>query len=481
MGESLKKKTIHGISWSIVDNMASSGISFLVGIVLARLLSPEEFGILGMITVFIAVSNTIVDSGFSNALIRHNNAKNIDYNTVFYCNLILGVILYIILYFCAPAISLFFKEPVLISVTRVMGITLIINAFSIIQRTILVKRVDFKTQTNISLIASIASGVIGIGMAFAKFGVWSLVGQQISRQFLISICLWWFNKWRPGKELSIQSFKDLFGYGSKILLSGLIDTIYKNVYYLVIGKFYTASQLGQYTRAEQFNSVFSNNLTSVVQRVSFPVLSSIQDEQDRLKHAYKRIIKITMLVSFTCMLGLAAIAKPLILILIGEKWLSAVSYLQIICFAGMLYPLHAINLNMLQVKGESGLFLKLEILKKTIAVIPICLGIFYGIEVLLWGSVFTSFISYFLNSSYSGKFIDYSTWSQIKDILPTFIVSFFVASAMWSFTFINLSNILTLFFQCVLGLVMTVTIYKTIKLPEYMELNRIILSALKGQ
>jgi len=476
---SLKKKSIHGVSWSLVDNISNSGITFLVGIVLARILSPAEFGILGMITVFITISNAIVDSGFSSALIRKTDAKDIDYNTVFYFNLILGFVLYIILFFCSPAISRFFNEPVLVPITRVLGIILIINAFAIIQRTLLVKQVDFKTQTKISLIASITSGIIGIVMALYGFGVWSLVVQQLSRQLLYTIFLWVFNSWFPVWEFSKQSFMELFGFGSKLMISGLIDAIYKNIYYLIIGKFYSAVQLGQYTRAEQFNMVFSSNLTSVVQRVSYPVLSSIQDEGERLKQAYRRVIKSTMLVTFACMLGLAAVAKPLILILIGDKWLPAVIFIQILCFAEMLYPLHAINLNMLQVKGRSDLFLKLEIIKKVIAILPISLGIFYGIEFMLIGSVFISFIAYILNSYYSALLIDYSTWTQIKDILPTFIVSFFIAIIMWSITLLNYSIWITLPAQCILGFILGIIIYEIIKLPEYLELKEIALSMIR--
>lgn len=476
---SLTKKTIHGVSWSAIDSIASTGMSFLAGIILARMLSPVEFGILGMITVFIAVSNSIIDSGFSSALIRKPDVKDIDYNTVFYFNLLLGITLYVILFFCAPAISIFFHEPILLPVTRVMGIVLIINAVSIIQSTLLLKEVDFKTQAKISLFASFISGVVGIGMAIFGFGVWSLVGQQVSKQLLNSVFLWIYSTWRPVREFSKQSFKELFGFGSKLLVSGLIDTVYKNIYYLIIGKYYSTSQLGQYTRAEQFNTVFSSNLTSVVQRVSYPVLSSIQNESERLKQAYRRVIKSTMLVTFACMLGLAAVAKPLILILIGEKWLPAVEFIQILCFAEMLYPLHAINLNMLKVKGRSDLFLKLEIIKKIIAVFPICLGIFYGIEFMLWGGVFISFVAYFLNSYYSSQFVNYSTWVQIKDILPTFIVSLIVAVIMWSITLLNYSIWITLPLQCFLGALLGIIIYEIIKLPEYLELKEIALSLIK--
>ena len=479
MPASLKDKTVKGVGWSFADNIANSGITFLVGLVLARLLTPEEYGVMAMIMIFIAVSNSIVDSGFSNALIRKIDAKRIDYNTVFYFNLAASALLYVLLFFLSPAIAAFFKEPQLVDVTRVIGCVLLINALAIIPRTLFVKDVNFKVQTKVSLIASLSSGAIGIGMALAGMGVWSLVGQQLSRQAFNTLFLWVYGRWRPVWEFSMQSFREMFGFGSKLLLSGLIDTVWKNIYYLVIGRFYSSAQLGQYTRAEQFNIIFSSNLTTVVQRVSYPVLSSIQNEPERLREAYRRVIKSTMLVTFACMLGLAAVAKPLILILIGAKWLTAVSYLQIICFAGMLYPLHAINLNILQVKGRSDLFLKLEVIKKTIAVGPIALGVFWGIEFMLWGSVLTSFIAYFLNSYYSANLINYSTREQVKDIFPTFAVSGVVAAFMWGLSFLDMSPYLLLPLQVVAGLVAAFVIYERTNLSEYRELKELALRALR--
>lgn len=477
--KSLKNKTINGVSWSLLDNIANYGISFVVGLILARLLSPEEFGILGMITVFIAISNTIVDCGFSNALIRKSDVSERDYNTVFYFNFLIGLVLYISLYACTPLISQFFHEPQLTPVTRVMCLVLIVNSLSIIQRTILVKNIDFKIQTKVSLISSVLSGMIGIGMAFTGYGVWSLVMQQLSRQVLQTILLWTYSKWRPRLEYSQQSFNELFGFGSRLLLSGIIDTIYRNIYYLIIGRFYSTGQLGQYTRAEQFNTIFSSNLTAIVQRVSYPVLSSIQNEPERLKQAYQRVIKSTMLVSFACMLGLAAVARPLIQILIGEQWLPAANYLQIICFSGMLYPLHAINLNILQVVGRSDVFLKLEIIKKIIAVIPITLGFFYGIEFMLWGSVGTSLIAYFLNCHFSARYIDYSVWEQIKDIMPAFLTSGVMGLSMFSLLFLDFSNWIVFLLQCTVGLSIILLIYETKKLPEYLEMKGVLLSVSK--
>lgn len=479
MSESLKNKTVKGVGWSFVDNISSSGITFLVGLVLARLLTPSEYGIMAIITIFIAVSNSIVDSGFSNALIRKTDARRVDYNTVFFFNLVVSAALYVILYFASPAISSFFKEPLLVEVMRVIGWVLVINALAIIPRTLFVKEVNFKTQTKVSLIASLSSGVVGIGMALAGMGVWSLVGQQLSRQLLNTLFLWIYCKWRPVCEFSVQSFRELFSFGSKLLLSGLLDTVFKEIYSLVIGRCYTSAQLGQYTRASQFNQIFSSNLTSVIQRVSYPVLSSIQDEPARLKEAYRRIIKSTMLISFACMLGLAAVAKPLIVLLIGEKWLLAVGFLQIICFSGMLYPLHAINLNILQVKGRSDLFLKLEIIKKIIAVGPLALGVLFSIEYMLWGGVCTSFIAYLLNSYYSADLIHYSTRDQIKDVLPTFLVSFVTASVMWSLTLSSLPYWLLLPLQCLVGVALAIVIYERLHLPEYMEVRQLVFSFLK--
>ena len=478
MAGSLKHKAIHGVGWSFIDNIASSGITFLVGLVLARLLTPKEYGIMAMIAVFIAVSNSIIDSGFSNALIRKTRIERVDYNTVFYFNLTVSILIYTLLYLAAPAISVFFKESVLVEIIRILGLVLIINAFSVIPRTQFVRDVNFKTQTKVSLISSICSGVFGIGMALGGMGVWSLVGQQLSRQFLNTLFLWIYSKWYPVWEFSRKSFKELFEFGSKLLLSGLLDTIYKNIYYIIIGRFYTSAQLGQYTRADQFNMIFSSNLTSVVQRVSYPVLSSIQEEPERLREAYQKVIKITMLITFACMLGLAAVAKPLILILIGEKWLPAVYFLQIICFSGMLYPLHAINLNILQVKGRSDLFLKLEIIKKIIAVGPIVVGVVYGIEYMLWGGVLTSFIAYFLNSYYSANLMNYPTSEQIKDILPTFLTSFLVAAFMWSVSFWNISVYALLPIQLLAGISLTLLIYEKLHLDEYLELKQLVLTAL---
>ena len=477
--QSLKDKTVKGTFWSAADAFLGQGITFLVGLVLARLLSPEEYGLIGIITIFISIFNSIVDSGFSNALIRKNDANETDYNTVFWCNLCISVILCITLFFCSWPIADFFDRPPLVPLTQAMSVIVIINAFAIIQRTILVKKIDFKTQTKASLFSSITSGIVGICMAFSGCGVWSLVGQQLTRQTLNTLLLWIFNKWRPRRVFSWASFKELFGFGWKLLVSGLINTVWNQVYQVVIGKCYTPAALGQYTRAEQFAGIFSQNLTYVVSRVTYPVLSSIQDDKLRLKEAYRRIIRCSMLVSFSLLLGLAAVANNFVYVLIGEKWMECVPMLQIICFSMMLYPLHSINLNMLQVAGRSDLFLKLEIIKKSIAVVPILLGVFIGIYWMLISSVVVGVISYFLNAHYSGRFLDYNVGAQIKDIYPSFIICLIMASLVYMLGQLSINPYVALPLQIIIGAGIVIGIGEMVKLNEYVELRKIAIDFIK--
>lgn len=461
------------MGWSALENVTRLGVTFVVSIILARLLSPEEYGLIGILAIFIAIFNAIVDSGFTNALIRKQDATDTDYSTVFYTNLVLSVVLAAVLFFCARPISVFFERPELVSLTQVMSSVVIINALSIVQRVRTTKAIDFKTQTKITFISSIGSGVIGIGMAYMGYGVWALVGQQISNQLLSTIFFWIYNKWMPKLVFSWASFKEMWVFGSKLLSSSLIDTAWKEVYQVVIGKCYSPVTLGLYTRAKQFADLCSSNLTSVVQRVSYPVLSSIQDDRIRLKLAYQRVMKTTMLPTFVLMLGMAACAESMIQVLIGEQWLECVPMLQIICTYGMLYPLHALNLNMLQVQGRSDLFLKLEIIKKIIAIGPLLLGIFVDIYLMLAGSLLISLISYYLNAYYSGPFLNYSIKEQVKDILPSFGVAVAMAVPVFAMSFIPLNPSILLPLQIVAGAIITISICEVTKLPEYLELKGI--------
>ena len=478
MSQSLKNKAVKGVGWSFTDSLLGQGVTFLVGLVLARLLTPDDYGLLAYLTILISVSNSFVDSGFSSALIRKPDVKEEDYNTTFITNLGVSLFLVAILYITAPYIAIFFKRSELISLIRVMSWIVVINALSLIQLTRLRKTIDFKTQTKASLISSVSSGLIGIGMAFYGFGVWALVGQQLSRQTIYSLLLWNFSKWMPKLQFSLQSFKDLFGFGWKLLVSGLLDTVWKEVYQVIIGKFYSPATLGQYTRANQFGSLFSSNLSSVIQRVSYPVLSEMQGDKIRLKSGFKQIIKASMLVTFILMLGLAAVAEPMVLTLIGELWLPCVPMLQLLCFNMMLYPLHSLNLNMLQVQGRSDLFLKLEILKKIVTIGPLLLGIFVGIYWMLIGSVLTGFFNYYLNARYSGPFLNYSIIEQIKDILPSFGIAITMAAIVYVISFIPLPPVALLAIQLVSGAAITIGLCELFKLEEYKEIKTIALSML---
>jgi teichuronic acid exporter len=476
---SIKATAINGIKWSFIDNLANSGITFLVGILLARLLSPREFGIFGLITLFIAISNSIVDGGFTTALIRKDNVTDKDYNTVFYCNLAIAVLLMTVLILCSNVIAFFFKEPILRTIMPVMSVLLVINAFSIIQRTIFIKKIDFKTQAKISLIASISSGVIGISMALLNFGVWSLVAQQLSRQALLSFFLWAFSNWRPGLIFSNRSFKELFGFGSKILLANLVNTFYQNIFLSIIGKLYSTEQLGKYSRADQFNTIFTNNLTLIIQKVSFPMLSSIQNDREHLVFLFRKTLIYSSIVTFGLVLSLAAVAKPLILLLIGEKWIDSVIYLQIMCFYGILYPLSVVNLNMLNIQGRSDLILKLEVIKKLFFIPVFIVGFYFQLKYMLLAAVAFYYIEFLFNSYFSERFFRYGTWKQIKDLFPVFLISIFVALSVWSLTLFSFTLIATLLCQAILLAILFPLCYEIIGQPEYKELKQYLLIQIK--
>jgi len=477
---SLKQKAISGLTWSFIDNFSNLGVHFVIGIILARILSPREFGLIGMITIFIAISQSFINSGFNQALIRKKKCTQVDYSTVFFFNLAVGVLFYFILYFSADAISNFFKEPLLKAILQVLGLGLIIKAFTIVQLTILTKRINFKLQTKISVIASILSGAIGIIMAYMSFGVWSLVFMTLTGSLFKSILLWLWNRWKPTWVFSKNSFKELFGFGFKLLVSGLINTAYKNIYYLVIGKYFSAMELGYYTRAEQFENLPSQNLTNVIGRVTYPVLSSIQDDIPRLRINYRKLIRSTMFITFVLMLGMAAVAKPMVLTLIGDKWLPSVVYLQMLCFIGMFYPLQALNLNMLKVQGRSDLFLKLEIIKKILAIPAIIIGVIWGIKIMIAGMMVNNLIALYLNSYWSGKKIGYSFKQQMVDILPSFLLALTMSGVVFSFSFfLQLSPVVLLLIQIAAGAVLTVGLCEIIKLKDYIFIKDLILEKIR--
>lgn len=472
--QSLKDKTIKGTAWSAIDNVTQMGVSFLVSIVLARLLSPDDYGLIGIINIFTFVCIAIINSGFNSALIRKKDVSDDDYNTAFIVNLGLSIVLYAVIYMFSPFIANFFGREELVWLTRVSSFSMIIGALAIVQQTRLTKRIDFKTQTKITLIASAASGVIGIAMALLNFGVWALVVQGLLSQFLRTLLLFIYNHWIPSLHFNKKSFNELFGFGWKMMVSNVLDNVWTQLYQVVVGKFYNAATLGQYTRAKQFSQMFSSNLTNVIQRVTYPVLSEIQDEKERMISAYRRVIKTTMFITFTLMFALGAVSEPFLYCLIGEKWLEAAKYLPLICFVGAFHPLHAINLNMLMVQGRSDLFLKLEIIKKIIGIVPLAIGACVGIFPMLFATIFTSVICYFLNSHYPGKLLGYTSWMQIKDISMSFLVTILMAAIVYFLKYLPFSYWLVLPIQILVGAVVYYLLCKITKLEEYREMMKIV-------
>ncbi|RLL85904.1 lipopolysaccharide biosynthesis protein [Mesotoga sp. BH458_6_3_2_1] len=478
----LRQKAASGLFWSFSDLIANQGIQFIIQVILARMLLPEDFGLIGMITIFISLSTTFIDSGFSQALIREQDAKQEDFSTVFYFNLAMASALYLVLFLSAPVISDFFREPKLIQILRVLSLVLIINSFGIIQRVMLVRRIDFKTQTKISIVASVVSGAVAVALAYFGLGVWSLVIRTLTMQFLVALLLSISNKWKPSLVFSMTSFKKLFRFGSRLLASGLLNTIYVNIYYVIIGRFFSATELGYFTNGKKLEEVASHAVSTSLQRVSYPVLSSIQKDEHRLRNGFSKIIRTSTFINFPLMVFLAAIADPLISLIFGEKWLLSIPYFQILCFAGMLFPLHAINLNILQVKGRSDLFLKLEIIKKasTTAIIVIVLLLRLGIIGLLWGSVLSSYISYYINAVYSKKLISYSIKDQVKDILPSYILSFVMGALVLIVGLLMPGgDLVKLIVQVFVGFLTYVGLSKLFKIGELGIVRELLLSFLK--
>jgi O-antigen/teichoic acid export membrane protein len=477
--KSLKSKTIKGVGWSSVDSIAQHTVSFVVSIVLARLLSPDDYGLLGLVGIFTAVCQTLILGGFSSALIRKKDITDDDYNTAFIVNLGMSLLLYGVVFLGAPWIADFFQRQELVALVRVASVSLVIGAFAIVQQTKLTKRIDFKTQMKITLVASIVSGIVGIVLAWHKWGVWALVAQQITSNLFRTVLLCLSNRWFPKLRFSLKSFHELFGFGWKLMVSGLLDTVWKDLYQGVVGKFYSPGTLGQYTRAKHFSVLFSSNLTHVIQRVTYPVLSNIQDDKERMVAAYRKIIKLTMFATLFCMFALGAVSTPLLNCLIGAKWHEASTYLPFICFIGAFYPLHAINLNMLQVQGRSDIFLILEICKKTLGLVPLFVGAFVGIIPMLCTSILTNFLSFFLNSYYTGKKLGYSSWRQLEDIALSFTIALVTAIAVFSLQYLPLSYWLILPLQIVVWIGLFWGLCLIFQSAEYKEMLNIAFSMLR--
>lgn len=455
MSENLKVKTQKGLVWSFVDRFATQGVQFLFGIILARLLSPEDYGTIAMPLVFLAIAQCVIDSGFSTALVRKADLTDDDLSTAFYFNIGVGVISYTVLFLTSPLIADFYNTPILADLLKVTALATLFNPLCAVQQAILTRKIDFKTQAVVSLSGACVSGVVGLTMAYYGFGVWALVCQQVGGYVIRTILLWILGKWVPQRKWSWDSFRYLWGFGSKMLASGLLDTIYTNIYPIVIGKFFSANDLGNYTRAQQFATLPSSNVTGVLQRVTFPVLSRIQNEDERLARNYRKILKLSAFLIFPMMLMLSAIAEPLVRVILTDKWKGCIILLQIVCFSMMWYPIHAINLNLLTVKGRSDLFFRLEIFKKVCGVCVMCVTIPQGIIWMVSGGIVSSMIALVINTYYTGKLINVGYLRQMGDLLPIFSVSFF----MWLVIHASLWLTSNIYIQLPLGIFVGLLVY----------------------
>ncbi len=421
--QSLKKQTFNGVVWRILETGGTQIIQLVIGIVLARLIMPEQFAAIAMLSIFLAVSQIFINSGFSTALMRKNDRTQLDCSTVFYFNIVIAVVSYIILFFIAPYVADFYNLPELKSILRVISITLVIGSFAGVHRTLFSARMEFKALTKYNIAALIISGCVGMYMAYKGFQVWALVTQSIVSTTINTLFIWFASPWRPTLQFSWTSLKEFFGFGSKLLASGLLDTLYTNMYSVVIGKVFPPSDLAYYNRATGLRNMSSSTPTSVLQSVTFPALCKLQENDEVLRSSYRKMLQVSAFVVFPLCLGLGSVSYPLINVLYTKVWIYAAALLQIIVFAGMWYPIHAINLNLLQVKGRSDLFFRLEVIKKILGVSMLCITVPLGLEAMCYGNIVNSIIALIINTHYTGKLINLGFFEQLKDIWPSLILS----------------------------------------------------------
>ncbi|OYQ32108.1 flippase [Flavobacterium cyanobacteriorum] len=421
--DSLRKKTISGLLWTFSQQFGVQFINFFVSVVLARLLLPQEFGLIGMIAIFVAIGNSLVDSGMTSSLIRTENPDDIDYSTVFYTNFSISLLSYFIVYSLAPYISSFFSQDILIGIIRVYCLTFIIRAFSTVQSTRLNKEMNFKTQMLINIPSLVLGGVCGIILAYNGYGVWSLVYMNLIQTCIGTIQLWIYSKWKPKLVFSRERLKFHLGFGYKLTLAGLTDTFVKNFYNIIIGRVFPAAQLGFFTRAKTLQELPITNISAALNKVTYPVFSSIVNDNTKLNSVYKRLSQQVFFWVCPILTASVIVAEPLIKFLLTEKWLPAVPYFQLLCIAGIVTPLNSYNLNILLIKGRSDIYLRLGIVRNIIAVAGALLILPFGMYGLLYGIILSTYLTFFINAYFCGKYIDMSVVNQLKDTLPVFLIS----------------------------------------------------------
>lgn len=468
MGNEIGKiHIITSLLWKFIERIGTQGIQFIVMIILARFLLPEDFGLIVVVTIFISIATVITQSGFNTALIQAKKIDKIDLSSVFYLNLFIATILYTILFFLSPFIATFFEQPQLKSILRILSIVLLFDALNSIQHTIIARSMQFKKLFVSSLSGVIISGSIGITMAYSNLGVWSLVMQQLLFHLTITVTLWYTVKWRPQLSFSMKRLGRLFSFGWKLLLSSLIDTIYSNIKSLIIGKQFSTSTLGFYNRGEQFPSVLVNNINGSILSVMFPALSKQQDNVKRMKAMMRRTIVTSSFIVFPMMIGLAVIAEPLVNVLLTEKWLPAVPFIQIFCAIYALWPIHTVNLQAINALGLSDVYLKLEIIKKLLGILILIISIPYGVYAIAIGSIVSGIISSFLNAYPNIILLNYSIREQFSDIFPSLLISLLMGAVIYTIQWLGLSDIATILIQVIFGIILYIVLAKLLRLESY--------------
>jgi teichuronic acid exporter len=428
---SLKNNLIKGLFWSSIQLYGNQLITFSVSIILARLILPEEFGLIAMLSVFIGIGNALINSGLTSSLTRAENVDEEDYSTVFFFNLAGSIFVYLLFYILGPFIAKFYEQDQLINIIRIYGVTFIINAFSTVQLTRLNKNLDFKTQVKVNIPSLIISGILGILLAIYNYGVWSLVYMSICQSIVNTIQLWYWSRWKPILCFKKDKFKTHFKFGINLLFSSILDIIFNGSYTIIIGKFFSPIQVGYYNRADSLQMLPVGNISSIINKVTYPLFSSIHNDNLKLKDIYKRIMKAILYILVPILVIMSALAEPLFRFLFTEKWLNSVPYFRILCAAGILYPIHSYNLQILKIKGRSDLFFRLEVIKKIMMSFILIISFQFGIYGLLYGSILNSILALFINTYFSGKFINYPLIEQINDILPTIIVGILIGTIVF--------------------------------------------------
>lgn len=469
MGESnsLKKNTMFGFMWRFAERCGAQGVAFIVSIVLARILEPETYGLIALVTVFTNILSVFVDSGMGEALVQKKDADDLDFSTVFYFNIVMCVAIYAILFFCAPFISEFYKNPDLTPVVRVLSITILISGVKSIQQAYVSRNMMFKRFFFSTLGGTLFSAGVGIFLAAKGAGVWALVVQQLANLTIDTLILWITVKWRPKAMFSFERLKGLFSFGWKILVSRLIDTAYGQIRSLIIGKIYSSADLAFYNKGKNFPNLIISNVNSSIDSVLLPSMAQAQDDPAMVKHMTRRSIKTSTYIMAPLLMGLAACSKPLISLILTEKWLECVPYMIIFCITFMFYPVHTANLNAIKSMGRSDLFLKLEIIKKIVGIAAILITMRISVMAMAYSLLVISVLSQIINSWPNKKLMNYSYLEQLKDILPGIFLAVFMGLCVWTVTFLHLPNPVTLIIQVPLGGVIFIGLSALFKLESF--------------